>query len=178
MEISILGWVRRTGPIAQGRVKATHLTAGGRVPSRLPLAVSPDQPTGRRNGLWRRTRALPVIIQVVIGFFVVGFLVAPFATGGSEDRRDSSPQTKAGFTPTGDAPATGVTPTTAAAVSQPPPAEVVRAAPCQPGQIKGNNNSNIFHTPGQSDYASTYANVTCFGTEAEAVAAGFRRAQR
>ena len=41
-----------------------------------------------------------------------------------------------------------------------------------------NNNSNIFHAPGQSDYASTYANVTCFGTETEAAAAGFRRAQR
>ena len=52
------------------------------------------------------------------------------------------------------------------------------SAPCQPGQIKGNRNSQIYHAPGQRDYGRTNANVQCFDTEAAAVAAGFRRAQR
>lgn len=50
--------------------------------------------------------------------------------------------------------------------------------PCAEGQVKGNRNSRIYHAPGQRDYAKTYANVACFNTEGEAVAAGFRKAQR
>jgi len=59
-----------------------------------------------------------------------------------------------------------------------PTAVDMGAAPCQPGQIKGNRNSDIYHAPGQRDYERTYANVQCFDTEAEAQAAGYRRAQR
>ncbi len=36
----------------------------------------------------------------------------------------------------------------------------------------------IYHAPGQRDYENTTANVQCFNTEAEAQAAGYRRAQR
>lgn len=50
--------------------------------------------------------------------------------------------------------------------------------PCQQGQIKGNLNSMIYHVPGGQSYAKTYQDVQCFNTEAEAQAAGFRRAKR
>ena len=50
--------------------------------------------------------------------------------------------------------------------------------PCAINQIKGNVNSGIYHVPGGASYAKTTANVQCFNTEAEAVAAGFRRAKR
>lgn len=43
---------------------------------------------------------------------------------------------------------------------------------------EGNRNCGIYHAPGQQHYARTYANVRCFDTESEAVAAGFRRAKR
>jgi hypothetical protein len=59
-----------------------------------------------------------------------------------------------------------------------PTAVDVGAYPCQPGQIKGNRNSGIYHAPGQRDYAKTQANVECFDTEAAAQAAGYRRAKR
>lgn len=52
------------------------------------------------------------------------------------------------------------------------------SSPCQPGQIKANLNSNIYHVPGQRDYTNTYANVVCYDTEEQAQAAGFRRAER
>jgi len=50
--------------------------------------------------------------------------------------------------------------------------------PCAPGQIKGNRNSGVYHAPGQRDYARTTANVECFDSEAEAQAAGYRKASR
>lgn len=56
--------------------------------------------------------------------------------------------------------------------------EVERAAPCQPGQIKGNRNSGIYHAPGQRDYEDTRENVQCFDSEVDAQSAGYRRAQR
>lgn len=52
------------------------------------------------------------------------------------------------------------------------------SAPCLSGQIKGNRNSGIYHTPFQSSYRETKANVACFETEEEARDAGFRRADR
>ncbi len=55
--------------------------------------------------------------------------------------------------------------------------EVLAARPCRPGQIKGNRNSRIYHPPTDQHYARTYANVQCFDTEADAAAAGFRRAR-
>ena len=73
------------------------------------------------------------------------------------------------------APAAGGSPGTGQAI---PTAVDMGSAPCQPGQIKGNRNSDIYHAPGQRDYAKTYANVQCFDTEAAAVAAGYRRAKR
>lgn len=59
-----------------------------------------------------------------------------------------------------------------------PTAQDVGAYPCQPGQIKGNRNSMIFHAPGQRDYEKTQANVQCFDTAAQAEAAGYRQALR
>lgn len=57
-------------------------------------------------------------------------------------------------------------------------AVVGEAYPCQPGQIKGNRNSGIYHAPGQQYYRRTHANVHCFDGEADAAAAGYRRAKR
>lgn len=48
------------------------------------------------------------------------------------------------------------------------------AAPCQPGQVKANRNSGIYHVPTGAHYAVTTANVECFDTEAAASAAGYR----
>ena len=52
----------------------------------------------------------------------------------------------------------------------------VAAEPCQPGQIKGSQ-SKIYHLPDQNFYAVTKVNVTCFNSESEAQAAGFRKAK-
>lgn len=52
------------------------------------------------------------------------------------------------------------------------------AAPCSVGQVKANNNSGVYHQPGQPDYAKTKSNVTCFDTADAAQAAGFRPADR
>ncbi len=49
---------------------------------------------------------------------------------------------------------------------------------CEPGQIKGNRRSRIYHVPGGAFYASTKANVACFNSDEEARTAGFRRAMR
>ncbi len=66
--------------------------------------------------------------------------------------------------------------------TKPPPVPTTipdsAAAPCRPGQIKGNRDSHIYHLPGQQNYARTRADVVCFNTEAEAQAAGFRKALR
>ncbi len=50
--------------------------------------------------------------------------------------------------------------------------------PCAEGQIKANRNSSIYHVPSGQSYAKTRLNVQCFGTEAQAQEAGFRRAKR
>jgi hypothetical protein len=50
--------------------------------------------------------------------------------------------------------------------------------PCEPGQIKGNMHSMIYHVPSGSFYAKTYDNVQCFDTAAEAEANGFRLSKR
>ena len=49
--------------------------------------------------------------------------------------------------------------------------------PCLIGQIKGNNNSKIYHIPTGGHYAQTFRNVTCFNSEDDAKNAGFRKAQ-
>lgn len=59
----------------------------------------------------------------------------------------------------------------------PRPLTAADAAPCAVGQIKANRNSHIYHVPGGGSYARTRANVLCFATEAEAQAAGYRRAR-
>jgi hypothetical protein len=51
---------------------------------------------------------------------------------------------------------------------------------CAVGQIKGNigsGNSRVYHLPGGSFYNRTEAEM-CFNTEAEALAAGFRKSTR
>ena len=50
--------------------------------------------------------------------------------------------------------------------------------PCQSGQIKGNNNSGIYHVPSGKYYARTYSDVTCFNTVAEAEAGSFRASKQ
>jgi hypothetical protein len=71
-----------------------------------------------------------------------------------------------------------VAPTEQPASTPIPTAVDLGIAQCQPGQIKGNRNSMIYHMPGQRDYEKTDANVACFDTEIEAQAAGYRRAKR
>ena len=50
------------------------------------------------------------------------------------------------------------------------------AAPRALGQIKANTRSKIYHVPSGGSYARTRANVECFNSEAEAAAAGYRKA--
>jgi len=57
-------------------------------------------------------------------------------------------------------------------------ARAVSAFPCQPGQIKGNANSDIYHAPGQRDYEKTQENVVCFDSEEAAQQAGYRKAKQ
>lgn len=73
---------------------------------------------------------------------------------------------------------TVIPPTDAPAVAAAPVVRDQGYAPCEPNQIKANRNSGIFHAPGQRDYGKTTADVQCFDTEAEAVAAGYRKAKR
>jgi hypothetical protein len=63
-------------------------------------------------------------------------------------------------------------------VDQAPPAQSDDSAPCAVGQVKGNDTTHIFHVPGGQSYARTHANVTCFDTAAEAIAAGYRAAKK
>ncbi|WP_345803724.1 hypothetical protein [Liquorilactobacillus sicerae] len=46
------------------------------------------------------------------------------------------------------------------------------------GQIVGNRNSHIYHVPGQAGYKMNAANAVYFSTEAQAQAAGYRKALR
>jgi uncharacterized protein YraI len=50
--------------------------------------------------------------------------------------------------------------------------------PCTEGQIKGNRDSMIYHSPGGSFYAKTYEGVECFNTAGEAEVAGYRASKR
>ncbi len=104
----------------------------------------------------------------------------PFRLDGNGDGEacESLPRRSSGGTAPVDAPAVPTAPP-----PPPPPAPPARtisaeSAPCFVGQVKGNRNSMIYHAPGQRDYARTTANVECFDTEAQAQAAGYRRAQR
>ena len=46
------------------------------------------------------------------------------------------------------------------------------------GKIVGNRNSKIYHVPGQAGYRMNSANAVYFDSEAEAKAAGYRKALR
>lgn len=48
----------------------------------------------------------------------------------------------------------------------------------QSGKIIGNKNSHIYHVPGQAGYKMNAANAVYFSTEAQAQAAGYRKALR
>jgi len=80
-------------------------------------------------------------------------------------------------------------------IAQPGPVKPATAAPAAPANqvqkpapaaskacdkpiIKGNKNSKIYHVPGGQSYDKTTANVELFCTEAEAQAAGYRKAQK
>lgn len=202
------------GPAAVGDID------GATQPYVVPLATAGGEgaaagTSGVLARTWRGFRRLPLVVQLLAGFFTLGLVAAPFV--GSSDDEDvavaaaksssttmfitsvattttarpaatTAPTTTVPVTttaaPTTTAPSSTVRPTTTAAPTTAAPATSrvtaadPGAAPCATGQVKGNNNSGIFHAPGQRDYAKTTANVTCFNTEAEAVAAGFRKAQR
>ncbi|MDO5635123.1 MAG: thermonuclease family protein, partial [Micrococcus sp.] len=83
-------------------------------------------------------------------------------------------------------PGAGVAPRAAAPAPAPAPAPAVGATGpvagssgvCPAGfPVKGNDNSMIYHVPGQSHYQQTNAR-NCFATEAAASAAGYRKAKR
>lgn len=80
----------------------------------------------------------------------------------------------------GPPPQLGLSPTPGTIPRHPPSVGVSigDAQPCQPGQIKGNRNSGIYHAPGQQHYGRTRANVQCFDREVEAQRAGYRRAKQ
>jgi len=69
-------------------------------------------------------------------------------------------------------------PTIAAPKSTPTINPAADSYPCRAGQIKGNRDTNIYHVPGQATYARTRNNVACFDTEADALSAGYHKAQR
>lgn len=50
--------------------------------------------------------------------------------------------------------------------------------PCEEGQVKGNRDSQIYHTPGGTFYPRTFEGVQCFDTAADADAAGYRPSER
>ncbi len=60
----------------------------------------------------------------------------------------------------------------------PAPATQTGKNDCFPGQIKGNisGSNKVYHMPGGSFYNRTMAEQ-CFSTEAEAIAAGFRKSK-
>jgi hypothetical protein len=147
-------------------------------------------------------------VQILVGLFVLGIIASPFAGSTEDKKVPVGIKISSGatFAPTTTAPVptttaratttvaptttnapttttvrapTTIAPATTAAPAAPRATAVdVGAAPCATGQMKGNNNSGIFHAPGQRDYGKTTANVTCFDTEADAIAAGFRKALR
>lgn len=93
------------------------------------------------------------------------------------------PETTASLAPTSPSPASTTATVAASAAATKPATTSAKnisddSSPCTVGQIKGNRNSKIYHTPGQRDYAKTKLNVQCFDTEAEALAAGYRHALR
>ncbi|MBA2446636.1 MAG: hypothetical protein H0V51_01280, partial [Chloroflexi bacterium] len=66
--------------------------------------------------------------------------------------------------------------------SEPPPASTApptqatspgSAAPCRPGQIKGNATTGLFYRPDHPDYEVIRERVRCFETEPQARASGF-----
>jgi micrococcal nuclease len=120
----------------------------------------------------RRLRRVPPVAWFAVGAFALGLLVAEVVDLGAGGR--PTPST----TPAGTERSPVTQPVVVSTAAPAPTAPDGGAAPCDAGQIKANNNSGIYHAPGQRDYAATYADVTCFDSEEAAVAAGFRRAQR
>lgn len=96
-------------------------------------------------------------------------LWAPTTCNGTASAVTTDPGTASNTTPSTDTSNSGSSGGTATSAE---------SYPCAVNQIKGNLNSNIYHVPGGASYAKTTANVQCFNTEAEAITAGFRRAQR
>ena len=65
-----------------------------------------------------------------------------------------------------------------APVKQAPKPAPAASKACDKPTIKGNKNSKIYHVPGGQSYDKTTANVELFCTEAEAQAAGYKKAQK
>ncbi|MDN5951853.1 MAG: DNA-entry nuclease, partial [Loigolactobacillus coryniformis] len=68
--------------------------------------------------------------------------------------------------------------TTAAAPTTSSSATTGQISTDEQGQIVGNVNSKIYHTPDQAGYNMNAANAVHFNTEAEAQAAGYRKSLR
>lgn len=140
---------------------------------RQALAVSPRSATAQQLQREIEKEATPAARTAIAQATAAGRLGRSEATAAA--REESAAQAAANRTATAAARAVAPAATTGRAI---PPGAAVGSAPCQPGQIKGNRTSHIFHLPSQRDYERTKDNVTCFNTEAEAQAAGFRRAER
>lgn len=50
--------------------------------------------------------------------------------------------------------------------------------PCKEGEIKGSQDSKIYHVPSGAFYARTFDGVQCFANAADAQAAGYRESER
>lgn len=50
--------------------------------------------------------------------------------------------------------------------------------PCLNGQVKGNDDSMIYHRAGGAFYSNTFEGVTCFNTAADAETNGYRASER
>jgi hypothetical protein len=195
-----------TGKVFGGSTNDLQVVGRGGVPSSgvgsVALNVTVTGPTA--SGfvtVWPTRQAKPEAsnLNYVTGQTVPNMVIVPVSSNGRisiyvSDGRSDIIVDVLGWFPTGPSFA-GLTPARLMDTRKPPavlpgppvtnPSPVTTprpitgdSAPCVDGQIKGNNKSKIYHVPGQQDYVKTRIDVTCFDTEAQAVAAGFRKALR
>lgn len=97
-----------------------------------------------------------------------------YADGNSQISAAAQATSSAASTATSSSDAT----TTAAAPTTSSSATTGQISTDEQGQIVGNVNSKIYHTPDQAGYNMNAANAVYFNTEAEAQAAGYRKSLR
>jgi hypothetical protein len=195
-----------TGKVAGGSVKDIQVVGRGGVPDSgvgsVALNVTVTGPTA--SGfvtVWPTGQAKPEAsnLNYITNQTVPNMVIVPVSSDGQisvyvSDGKSDVIVDVLGWFPTGPA-FSGLTPARlmdsrkpptvlpSPPVTNPSPTTTPRpitadSGPCLDGQIKGNNKSKIYHVPGQQDYVKTRVDVTCFDTEAQAVAAGFRKALR